>query len=165
RRRRRNHRRRPAGRPGRDSSAACEARRGLRPRLRLEGPSPRPALPARALADLQLGDGPRFRLAAARPQLWPEGLPRRGRQRATALRRAAPLHSGARVLPRIPNRRAGREPPPARARTLALRGRTLRARFPRPADRLVHRPLPLPAAPPLRRVGPPPPPPRPWRSL
>ncbi len=43
---------------------------------------------------------------------------------------------------------------PARARPLALRARALPARVPRPAHGLVHRPLPPPAAPPVRRPRP-----------
>ncbi len=42
-RRHRHDRRRPPGRPGRDPAAARQARRGLRPRLRLEDAAPRPA--------------------------------------------------------------------------------------------------------------------------
>ena len=71
-----------------------------------------------------------------------------------ALRRAAPLHPGARALPRPPRRRAAGQPPPARARPLALRGRAVRPRLPRPAHGLVHRALPLPAAAPVRRARP-----------
>ena len=71
-----------------------------------------------------------------------------------ALRRAAPLHAGARALARLPHRRAAGQPPAARARPLALRLRALPARLPRPAHRLLHRPLPPPAAAPVRRPRP-----------
>ena len=55
-----------------------------------------------ALARLQRGHGLDLRRAAARHELRAEGLPRRGRPRAPALRRAAPLHPGARAPPRLP---------------------------------------------------------------
>jgi dolichol-phosphate mannosyltransferase len=71
---------------------------GLRPRQRLEDPASRPAHAPRALEALQLGHRPRLRPPPARPQLRAEGLSRRGRPRAAAVRRAAPLHPGARAL-------------------------------------------------------------------
>ena len=76
---------------------------------------------------------------------------RRRRARPRPLRRAAPLHPGARPRAGLSHRRASREPPPARARTLAVRARALPPRLPRPAHRLVHGALPAPAAAPLRR--------------
>ena len=78
----------------------------------------------------------------------------RGRAQPRALRRAAPLHPGARARAGVPRRRAAGQPPPARARPLALRARALPPRLPRPAHRLVHGPLPPPAAAPLRRARP-----------
>ena len=100
-RRRRHDRRRSSGRPRGDPAPAREAGRGLRPRLRLEDPPPRPAQPAHSLEDLQLGDRARVRPATARPQLRAEGVSRRGREGTEAVRRAPPLHPGARPLSRL----------------------------------------------------------------
>ena len=151
----RHDRRRPPGRPGRDPAPAGQARRGLRPRLGLEVAAARtrsaPACSSRIfnsvtgwvsgvhLHDMNCG------LKAYRAEVV-RGL--------RALRRAAPLHPGARPPARLPRRRAPGQPPAARARPLAVRARALRPRLPRPAHRLVHRPLPPPAAPPLRRPRP-----------
>ncbi len=55
-----------------------------------------------------------LRAAPARHELRPEGVPRRGRPRPPALRRAAPVHPGARPLPRLPRGGAAGEPPAAR---------------------------------------------------
>ena len=55
---------------------------------------------------------------------------------------------------RVPDRRAARPPSPARARAFALRARALPPRLPRPAHRLVHGPVPPPAAASLRRARP-----------
>ena len=152
RRRRRDDRRRPPGRPGRDPAPAREARRGLRPRLRLEDAAARPAGAPRPLARSSTGDG---RVSGVRLHDVNCGLKAyraRGRARAPDLRRAAPLHPGARALPRLPRRRAAGQPPPARARALALRRRALRcAASSTCSTRLVHGPLPPPAAAPLRR--------------
>ena len=52
--------------------------------------------------------GPRLGAAPARLQLRPQGLPGRGRARPAPLRRAAPLHPGARPLPRLPRGGAAR---------------------------------------------------------
>ena len=98
-----------------------------------------PLVAPHPVADLQRGRRPDVRAAPARHELRPQGVPRRGRARAAALRRAAPLHPGARALPRLPRRRAAGQPPAARARPLALRRRALRARLPRPAHRHVRR--------------------------
>ena len=62
RRRRRDDRRRPPGRSRRDPAPARQARRGLRPRLRLEDAAPRPAAAAHPVEDLQ----PRRRLDVRR---------------------------------------------------------------------------------------------------
>src|SRR5581483_4997695 len=87
-----------------------------------------------------------------RHELRAQGLPRLGRPRAAAVRRAAPLPAGARAPARLPDRRAAGQPPPPRARAVALRVRALPARLLRPADGLLHRPLPPPAPAPLRRT-------------
>ena len=150
----RHDRRRPAGRPGRDPAAAREARRGLRPRLGLEDEAARPAHAAHPVEDLQLGHGPGLGGAPARHELRAQGLPRGGRPGHAAVRRAPPLHPGARPLSRLPHRRAAREPPPAGARPLALRRRAVPARVPRSPHGDVHGPLPAPAAAPVRRPRP-----------
>ena len=148
---RRHDRRRPPGRPRRDPAPAGEARRGVRPRVRLEGAPARSLAPAPRLEDLQRRHRPRLRPAPARHELRAQGLPGRGRPRAPALRRAAPVHPRARPLPRLPGRRAAGEPQAADARPLALRARALPPRVPRPADGDLHGPVPPPAAAPLRR--------------
>src|SRR5581483_5103942 len=153
RRRDRHDRWRPAGRPGRDPAPAREARRGLRPRLRLEGAAARPAAPPAPVPRLQHGHALDFGRPAARHELRPEGLPRRGRPRPPALRRAPSLHPGARPPPRVPDRRAAGQPPTPRARPLPLRARAVPARLPRPAHRVLHRTVPPPAAPPVRGAG------------
>ena len=147
---RRHDRRRSPGRSGRDSTAAREAGRGLRSRLGLEGSPSRPAVPADALADLQRGRRADVGRPAARHELRAEGLPGRGRARVAALRRAAPVHPGARPLPGLSHRRDAGQPPAARARPLPLRRRALPPRLSRPADRHVRRPLPPPPAASLR---------------
>ena len=55
----------------------------------------------------------RLRRPAPRHELRPQGLPRASRPRAAALRRAAPLHAGARLPARLPHRRDAGQPPPA----------------------------------------------------
>ena len=87
--------------------------------------SARPAAPPGALAGLQRGHRLGLRRPPARHELRPEGLPRRGGARPPALRRAAPVHPGAGAQSRLPGRRAAGQPPPARARPLALRARAL----------------------------------------
>src|SRR6266545_1754739 len=120
----------------------------------VEGAAPRPAHPPHSLQALQ----PRRRLdvgpAAARHELRPEGLPARRRPKPRALRRAAPLHPGARARAGLSRGGAAGEPPPARARPLPLRARAVPARLPRPAHGVFHGPLPPPPASPLRRAGP-----------
>src|SRR6266508_3120395 len=118
-----------------------------------DDPAENPRLLApRPLADRQPRDEPLLGCAHARPQLRAQGLSRGRGPRATPLWGAPPVHSGARPLPRLPHRRAPRQSPAARARTLALRRGALRARLPRPPDRVVHRTLPSPAAAPVRRA-------------
>ena len=91
---------------------------------------------------------------AARHQLRAEGVPRRGAAGHASVRGAAPLHPGARRLPRIPDRGDPGEPPRAPARTVSLRSRALPPRLLRPAQRHVHGPLPPPAAASVRRHRP-----------
>ena len=134
-------RRRPPGRPDRDPAARSRSstrastsspagRRTAATRSRRRVPSKifnwvdRAVFPGVRLHDLNCG------LKAYRAEVRPG---------PAALRRAAPLHPGPRALPRPPHRRAAGQPPPARARPLAVRRRALRTRLPRPADRLVHR--------------------------
>ena len=150
----RDDRRRPPGRPCRDPEPPREARRRLRPRLRLEAQPARPAQPPHRLSDLQPGDGARHRRPAARHELRPEGVPRRGAAERPALRRAPSLRAGARAPSRLQHRRDSRQPPAARKRPLPLRARALRARLPRPAHRRLHGALPLSPAAPLRRDRP-----------
>ena len=101
--------------------------------------------------DLQRRRRQGLRRAPARHELRPQGLPGGGRGGDAAVRRAAPLHPGARPLPRLPRHRAARQPSATRARALELRRRALRARIPRPPHGHVHGPLPPPAAASLRR--------------
>src|SRR5207237_713081 len=62
------------------------------------------------------------------------------------------LPARARAPAGLPRRRAAGQPPPAQPRPLALRDRALPPRLPRPAHRLLHGPLPAPAAAPFRRA-------------
>ena len=101
--------------------------------------------------DLQLHDRPHVGPAPPRHELRLQGLSRRGRQGPQAVRRAAPLHPCARPLPRLPHRRAPRQPPATQPRPLALRGRAIPAWVLRSPVRLVPRTLQPPAAPPVRR--------------
>ena len=81
----------------------------------------------------------------------PEGDAARGHEPARALRRAAPLHPGARGVERLPRRRDRRRARRAPARQLEVRARALLARLPRPPDRQVHHHVHGPPVPPLRR--------------
>src|SRR5947208_3345770 len=152
RRNRRHDRRRPPRRSGGDSSSAREARRGLRPRFGLADPSTRPAAPAGLVPSLQLGDGAGLGTASARHELRAEGVPRRSRSGHAPVRRAPPLHPGTGAIPRLPGGRTTRQPSGPRAWTLPLRGRALPSRVPGSPHGLVHRPLPPPAAAPVRRT-------------
>ncbi len=147
----RDHRRRPAGRPVRDPRPARQARRGLRPRLRLEDAAQRPVPPAALLPRVQLDDRADLRRAPPRRQLRPQGVSRRGARGHAPVRRAPPVHPGARLVPGLPGRGDPREPPRTPARPLPLRAGAVPARLLRPAQRHVHGALPLPPAAPVRR--------------
>ena len=68
------------------------------------------------------------------------------------LRRAPPLHPGGRRAGRLPGDGGQGEPPPSHRRPLQVRVAAVHARLPRPADGHVPRPLPAPAAAPVRRL-------------
>ena len=114
-----------AGRPGRDPEPPGEARRRLRRRLGLEVRPARSVRQALRLSDLQHRDAAGDRGQAARHELRPEGVPRRGVRARAALRRAPSLRSGARAPPRLQRRRAARQSPAADERALAVRDRAL----------------------------------------
>ena len=152
---RRHDRRRPAGRPRRDPAPARQARRGLRPRLRLEDEAARPAQPPRSRRGSSTPSP--GRLSGLRLHDMNCGLKAYRAEVVRGLRIYGELHRFIPVLAHyrgLPRRRAARQPPAARARPLALRHGALRARLPRPADRHLHGPLPAPAAAPLRRPRP-----------
>ena len=100
---------------------------------------------------------PRDRHGHRRPgrglQQRPQGDEARGDEPARALRRAAPVHPGARAVGRVQDRRGRGRARVAAARRDEVRPRALLARVPRPADRQVHHHLHGPAVPPVRRRG------------
>ncbi len=145
-----DNRRRPPGRSNRDPPPARQARRGLRPRLRLEDEAARPAFSPAAFEALQRRRRQGFRRPPARHELRAQGVPCGGRRGHAPLRGAAPIHPGARALPRVSHRGTARQPSATRARPLELRRRALRARVPRSPHGDVHGPVPPPAAPPVR---------------
>ena len=125
----RHLRRRPAERSARHPGDGRHARERLRHRLRLaEGPEGRVPLAAAAVDDRQPADLVGDRRPAARLRLLAEGVPRRGRQAAAAVRRDAPVparRSPASWASRIAEVR--RQPPAARGtarRSTASRARS-----------------------------------------
>ena len=122
-------RRRPPGRPRRDPDDAREARRGLRPRQRLEGAAAAIRWHRRCLSQIFNG---RHRAAlaacAARPQLRPQSVSRRGRRRACASTASCTASSRCWRRRGFRVRRDGGQPPSARARALEIRARAVRAR-------------------------------------
>ncbi len=148
---RRDDRCRPPGRSRRDPEDAREARRGLRPRLRLEDATERP-VPRRlfsrvfnwttgAISGVHLHDV-NCGLKAYRAEVL------QGMRLYGELHRFIPVlaaYRGFRIAEIPVNHRA------APARPLALRPRALPARVLRPPQRHLHGPLPAPAAASVRR--------------
>ena len=91
---------------------------------------------------------------APRLQLRLQGLPPRGARAGLDLRRAPPLHPGAREPPRLSRRRDRGAPPSAPPRRLEVRlGPPLQGAA-RPDHRALHHQVHAPAAAPLRRLRP-----------
>ena len=84
----------------------------------LEDEAARPDHPPHPVEDLQHRRRQGLRRAAPRHELRAQGVPRRGRRRHAALRRAPSLHPRPRPLPRLPRHGAARQPP-ARGSTVA----------------------------------------------
>ena len=85
--------RRPAGLPRRDTGALPHDNRGgLRPRLGMEAPAPRPDRETVAEQTLQRYGTGDLRHPAPRLQLRPQGVPEESRQEHRGVRRDAPLH-------------------------------------------------------------------------
>ena len=148
----RHHGRRPPGRSGRDRRPHGAALRGVRPRVGLEAAPAGPPEQDDAVQALQLDGAQGLRRPAARLQLRSQVLQARRRRDHLHLRRAAPLHPRGGVAGRLPGHRGQGEPPAPHRRTLQVRLAALHARLPRSAHRHVPRPLPAPAAAPVRRV-------------
>ena len=109
---------------GRTTSSAAGARIG-----RTRSCHAPPAVDARQPPDL-VGD----RRPAARLRLLAEGVPRRGRQAAEAVRRDAPVPAGDRQRAGRHDSRGRRQPPRATARHVEVRHLANDPRHPRPAD-------------------------------
>ena len=129
RRRRRHHR--ATCRTIRPRSRACwQARRRLRPGVRLEGAAARSDLPPDPISHLQRCGRPCLGPPPARSQLRPQGLPRRRRAEPAGVRRCSPSLP-ARPGPRsgLPSRRAPGQPSASWPREVAVRRRALPTRF------------------------------------
>ena len=150
-----HHGRRSPGRSRRDPPAARSARvEGPRPGVGLEAAAQRSRLEALAVAPLQLGHAARGAGSAPRLQLRLQGLSARGARAGLDLRRAPPLHPGARQPPRLSRRRDRGAPPSAPARRFEVRlGPPLQGAA-RPDHRALHHQVHAAAAPPLRRLRP-----------
>ena len=142
---------RPPGRSRRDPAAAREARRGLRPRQRLEdagaatrgrGASPR------ASSTVSPAGCPAFASTTSTA-----GSRRTARRSCEELALYGELHRFIPVLAAtgLPRRRARRSTTGRASTAARVRPRALPARLPRPAHGPVHRPLPPPPAAPVRR--------------
>ena len=131
----RHLRRRSPERPPRHPRDGRKAGKRLRHRLRLaEGPEGRVRVADRSLDAGEPADFVGDRRPPARLRLLAEGVPRRGRQAAAALRRDAPVHPGDRQRAGGRDRRGRRQPPLASARHVELRHLADDSRRARSAD-------------------------------